>query len=137
MPVLGGVGFAAAWAQQLFDSKVTAALIVILLLVTVVRRWLWDIGGKEIVTLSDKTLNIRYEVFGVGWHSNYNLDGVSNFRFAPPIDAYRVHEHRTVAFDYEFMPRRFGSYLAPAEVGQLIAVIQGYTGSLQPAARRA
>jgi hypothetical protein len=130
---LVGVIFAAPRAWLLLDTRATAAIIVFFLLVTVVRRWLWNVCGKEIVTLSEKKLMVRYEIFSVGWHWSYNLDGVSNFRFAPPVDRYWIHEHRTVAFDYEFMPRRFGLYLTAPEAAQLIAVIQGYMGSQRPA----
>ena len=137
MPILGGFVLAVAWGGQLLDSRVTAGVIVVLILLTAVRKWLWNIGGKEIVTLSANTLIVRYGIFGVGWHCSYNLNGVSNFRFVPPIDGYRSHEHRTVAFDYEFMPRRFGLCLTAAEVDKLIAVIQGYIGSFQQAVKHA
>lgn len=65
-PVLGGLILTAAWARQVLDSKVTAAIISILILVTVVRRWVWNVGGKEIVSLSETELTIRHEVFGIG-----------------------------------------------------------------------
>ena len=125
-PLLIAIILVAPRMRLLLESTRTAAILGVLLLVTVVRRWFWNIGGREVVTLSLDALTVRYEIFHIGWHKTYRLSGISNFRFVPPINAYRVHENRTVAFDYEFMPRRFGTYLSAAEVGELISVFQGY-----------
>ena len=133
-PLIAILILSSARNKGLMESWVTASIVGVLLVVTILRQWLWIVGGREVVTLSANALIVRCQIFGVGWHWSYKVSGISNFRFAPPIRAYRANENRTVAFDYEFMPRRFGTYLSEAEANELIAVIQRYCSTAQPTA---
>ena len=122
-PVLASLVFIIASQDGLLSSKSTAAIMYLLVVVTAFRPWLWNIAGVEEVTITKDRLTIWYGIFGIGWPTHYRLKDASNFRYVAPFRGYRVSENRTVAFDYEFLPRRFGLYLTESEADQLIKVI--------------
>jgi hypothetical protein len=85
---------------------------------------LWLIGGREIVSVTGMMLQIRYDVFGIGYNRRYDLSQVRFLRLAPV--AYNVHDLRTtgafwgmghgpIAFDYGSRTVRLGTGLDEAE----------------------
>ena len=90
---------------------------------------LWSFAGKEILTLNPDVLVYRKQVSGIGWSWHYKLSGVSNFRYVSSLHMPKYSDNRTLAFDYEFMPRRFGGYLSKQEVEDLIRILDGYVQS--------
>jgi hypothetical protein len=122
-----------AW-QDSHSEPVTIAMILVVLGLLIVRSWLWDLFGYETIHVTHDLLSSRYSMFGIGWTFRYRLSGVSNFRYGAPIRSRYGTENRTVVFDYEFLPRRFGLYLSEAEAGQLIAIIQAWVNSSDSAA---
>ncbi|HKT90063.1 MAG TPA: hypothetical protein VJQ59_16580 [Candidatus Sulfotelmatobacter sp.] len=128
-PVLG-LFLGIVYMPRVWDSKAAVVVIGGILAVTIVRRWLWNIGGQEKVLVTADQLSVKYGIFGIGWTIRYKLSGISNFRYLPPCNTYHYHENRTLAFDYEFMPRRVGSYLSEAEVKELINAIQNSAETL-------
>ncbi len=86
--------------------------------------WIWILGGVEKLYVTRGHVILRDQVFGIGWNQRFDALRVSNLRYEKPIHAYRYHEERTGCFDYEFLPRRWGSFLTEAEVTQLNTLIR-------------
>ena len=93
---------------------------------------LWFFAGREILTLNSEDLIYRKQLLGVGISWHYNLSGVSNFRFVSPLRMPKYADNRTLAFDYEFMPRRFGNYLTKQKVEELIRILDAHINSYGP-----
>jgi hypothetical protein len=117
--------FILLWVLLDLRSKPFAIAITFLMwLIFFPRVWVWNLAGKEIIYLSRDTLSVHYSMLGVGWTFRYRLSGVSNFRYGAPFHSRYGSENRTIVFDYEYMPRRFGLYLSESEANQLIAVLR-------------
>ena len=54
--------------------------------------FLWMLAGREQIVLRPRALEIRREVFGVGWTSEYDLAAVEDLRVAPAGLGYESDE---------------------------------------------
>jgi len=88
--------------------------------------WLWNIAGREIVTLEDEALTVRYALGPSGWTRRFDRREVTDLRVSPPATA----DFRslawwpgggTIAFDYGARTNRFGGGLDEAEAKQIVA----------------
>jgi hypothetical protein len=91
-------------------------------------RWLWNLAGREIITVDRELLSVRRELFGVGQTREYTLSQVSALR---PIEM--TEQARTkgasvylpkIALDYGPRTFRFCGAVDEAEARQLIAKIE-------------
>jgi hypothetical protein len=91
--------------------------------------WLWNITGKEIVTLDEEALTVRYALGPVGWTRRFDRHEVADLRVSAPATA----EFRslawwpgggTIAFDYGARTHRFAAGLDEAEAKQVTAELR-------------
>jgi hypothetical protein len=91
--------------------------------------WLWNLAGKEIVTLDDEALTVRSALGPAGWTRNFDRHEVADVRVSPPATA----EFRSlawwpgggmIAFDYGARTHRFGGGLDEAEAKQVAAELR-------------
>lgn len=101
--------------------------------VLAVYAWLWQVMGKEIVTVRDGSLTLRRDVGGFGLDKVYDLDQVRELRAEPavfdPMDLSMALQlwgigGGAIAFDYEGKIRRFGIGLDETEAKQAVAAIK-------------
>lgn len=101
--------------------------------VLAVYAWLWQVMGKEIVTVRDGRLTLRRDVGGVGLDKVYDLERVHELRVEPavfdPMDLSMSLQlwgigGGAIAFDYGGVTRRFGIGLDEAEANQAVAAIK-------------
>ncbi len=101
--------------------------------VLAVYAWLWQVMGKEIVTVRDGSLTLRRDVGGFGLDKVYDLDQVRELRAEPalfdPMDLSMALQlwgigGGAIAFDYEGKTRRFGIGLDETEAKQAVAAIK-------------
>jgi hypothetical protein len=95
--------------------------------------WLWQVMGKEIVTVHGQTLTTRRDVGGFGFDKQYDLLQMRNLRTAQvgfnPLDISSSLQlwgigGGVIAFDYESRIVRFGAGLGEAEAKQVVTAIQ-------------
>jgi hypothetical protein len=101
--------------------------------VLAVYAWLWQVMGKEIVTVRDGILTLRRDIGGFGLNKVYDLDQVRELRAEPavfdPMDLSMALQlwgigGGAIAFDYEGKTRRFGIGLDETEAKQAVAAIK-------------
>lgn len=95
--------------------------------------WLWQVMGKEIVTVQDGSLTLRRDVGGFGFDKVYDLNKACALRAEPaifdPMDLSMALQlwgigGGAIAFDYEGKIRRFGIGLDETEARQAVAVVK-------------
>lgn len=95
--------------------------------------WLWQVMGKEIVTVRGQTLTTRCDIGGLGFDKKYDLPQLRNLRVDPvgfnPLDVSAVLQlwgigGGAIAFDYEARTYRFGAGLDAAEAKQIVTAIK-------------
>ncbi|MCP9462762.1 MAG: hypothetical protein NNA24_12040 [Nitrospira sp.] len=95
--------------------------------------WLWQVMGKEIVTVQSGSLTLRRDVGGFGFDKVYGLDQVHELRAEPalfdPMDLSMALQlwgigGGAIAFDYEGKTRRFGIGLDETEAKQAVTAIK-------------
>ncbi len=91
------------------------------------KGWLWNIGGREIVVITTEELRLRRELFGIGPQRKFTLKRVSDLTFQ---EAQGGEDSRKsgIYFNYSgslnpFQQRRFGDDLSRNEADELINAI--------------
>jgi len=94
--------------------------------------WLWQVMGKEIVTVRGQTLKIRRDIGGFGVDKVYNLIQMKDLRleqigfnpleFSSSLQLWGVGGG-VIAFDYGESTYRFGAGLDEAEAKQVVTSI--------------
>lgn len=101
--------------------------------VLAVYAWLWQVMGKEIVTVREGRLTFRRDVGGFGLDKVYDLSEVRELRAEPvafdPMDFSTALQlwgigGGAITFDYEGKTRRFGIGLDETEARQAVAAIK-------------
>lgn len=78
--------------------------------------WLWNLAGKEIITLDGNALTIRKAVWGVGPAKRYDFAYVDRLRVSADSQGPWAEG---LAFDYGADMIRFGRGLSPAEAHEV------------------
>lgn len=95
--------------------------------------WLWQVMGKEIVTVQGQTFTTRRDIGGFGCDKVYDLVQMRDLRVGPvefnPLDVSAVLQlwgigGGVIAFDYGARTYRFGAGLDEAEAKQAVAAIK-------------
>jgi hypothetical protein len=95
---------------------------------------LWNVGGRECITVQDDALSIRLAIFGVGFTRCYELRFVKHLRVvqnavgttAPPPTSMADAMNRVdgpLAFDYDTTTVQFGGGVDSAEATELLATL--------------
>ena len=80
--------------------------------------FLWQLAGREIVTLTPYALKIRSEIVVFGWTRKYERQTIFNLRVN---QLRRKGENRKVVFEYGPKTVRFGEGLSDAEAMEIVA----------------
>jgi hypothetical protein len=92
--------------------------------------WLWNLAGREIVTVREGTLAIRRAIDGLGRSREFDAAHIEGLRVASQLwnpwdPASRLRfwgvGGGTIAFDYGATTYRFGGALEEAEARQMVA----------------
>lgn len=95
--------------------------------------WLWQVIGKEIVTVHGQTCTVRRDIAGFGFDKRYDLVQMRNLRVEPaqfnPLDISSVLQlwgigGGTIAFDFGSRTHRFATGLDETEASQAVTVIK-------------
>jgi hypothetical protein len=95
--------------------------------------WLWQVMGKEIVTVHGQRFTIRRDIGGFGFDKEYDLVqmrdlrvghlGVNPLDFSSSLQLWGVGGG-VIAFDYGARTYRFGAGLDEAEAKQVVTAIK-------------
>jgi hypothetical protein len=90
--------------------------------------WLWNLAGKEIVTLDDEALAIRYAIGPAGWTRRFDRAEVRDLRVSQSASmdfrsafGWWLGGSGTIAFDYGARTYRFARGIDEAEAKQVVA----------------
>ncbi len=95
----------------------------------------WQLAGQELLEISPYSLNIRRQIFGLGWTHAFVASDVHDLRVSPqPLPRYgRRHQVQTpwrwlgpLAFDYGAKTYRFGAGVDEAEAKHIVKLIQAH-----------
>ncbi len=105
-----------------------------------VLAFLWNVIGREVVTLDGETLTIRRAVGRLGWSGAYSrkkmchLHAASRLPFGP-FNGFGANNPQAwgamngcIAFHYQYATHRFGAGIDEEEAKHLIAVIRQHGG---------
>lgn len=101
--------------------------------VVAVYAWLWQLIGKEIVTVHGQTFTRRRDIGGFGFDKEYSLVRMRDLRMrlvaSSPLEFSSSFQlwgvgGGAIAFDYGEKTFRFGAGLDEAEAKQVVAAIQ-------------
>ncbi len=101
--------------------------------VVAIYAWLWQLMGKEMLTVRGQTFNIRRDIGGFGFNKEYNLIqmrdlrirsvGASPLAFSSSFQLWGVGGG-VIAFDHGERTYRFGAGLDEAEAKQIVTAIK-------------
>lgn len=100
--------------------------------VVAIYAWLWQLIGKEIVTVHGQTFITRRDIGGLGFDKEYSLVQMRDLRMrfvaASPLELSSSFQlwgigGGVIAFDYGGRTIRFGAGLDDAEARQVVAAI--------------
>jgi hypothetical protein len=95
--------------------------------------WLWNISGKERITINNLSLIVKRELFNHGREKEYEITHISNLRVsAQPFNPFNFSASLqfwgvgggVLAFDYGARTYRFGSGVDEAEANHIIERIK-------------
>ena len=98
---------------------------------------LWQLAGREVITVDSESVSYRVEALGVGRTRDFLLSHVKNLRVAPYVE-FSLYRQRVsyppifgsgygpVAFDYGARTFKVAPSLDEAEACQLISEIKSY-----------
>ncbi len=107
--------------------------IVTVLCILILRAWLWQLTGKEIIEASDHSITIRRVILGFGRRYEYLAEHIKDLH-APPVQSSRAWpaiasswglSGGALAFDYGAKAFYFASGADEAEAKQIVAMIKG------------
>lgn len=81
------------------------------------------LAGRDIVTLRQDFLEVRKQVFAMGWTKQYLRSQIRDLRFQPEIQQRRAQRVSRIAFDYGAKTITFADGLDEAEANQILAKI--------------
>ncbi len=101
-PVLGLFLVAMMW-RIFADSPVFMGFVTITVVFAVTTTWAWKGLGREIITVNQVALTLRWEIAGIGWNHQYLIDKLSHPRFSTPIQrpGRNILDWNYVIFDYQ------------------------------------
>ncbi|MDH7488784.1 MAG: hypothetical protein QHH80_04685 [Anaerolineae bacterium] len=85
--------------------------------------WLWNLAGKEIVTVDGESLTIRKAVLGIGRSRRYEAAYVDRLRVSEDSGRSQGPWSGGLAFDYGGATVRFGAGLTPSDAHDVLARI--------------
>lgn len=100
--------------------------------VVAIYAWLWQLMGKEIVTLHGQVFTVRRDIGEFGFSKEYDLVQMRDLRVGPvgmnPLDFSSTLQlwgvgGGVIAFDYGARTYRFGAGLDEAETKQVVTAI--------------
>ncbi len=131
---LGGWGFIFFGQLQFgFDPNFSCVGVAIVLFPLWVL--LWNIVGKEVITINKEKIVVRQTIFGAGFRQTYQLSQVSDLRRSLTDPALFTLENNmqgwgfaggSIAFDYKGRVCRFGLLLSKEHADVLVAKINQY-----------
>jgi hypothetical protein len=93
--------------------------------------WLWNLAGKEVITLDEEALTIRYALGSTGWSRRFDRREVRDLRVSQSVTmdfrssfGWWLGGNGTVAFDYGARTYRFGRGIDEAEAKQVVAELR-------------
>ena len=90
--------------------------------------WLWNLAGKEIVTLDSQALTHRRQIARLGLTRRYDVTHIKDLRVAPPQRSRRGAHGTpfggTIAFDYGSRTVRFGQGIDEPEAKDLVELLK-------------
>ncbi|HEX9020177.1 MAG TPA: hypothetical protein VF903_02825 [Nitrospirota bacterium] len=95
--------------------------------------WLWNVAGKERITINNLSLTVKHDLFGYGRGKEYETSQISNLRVsAQPYNPFNLSTGLQslgaggglLAFDYGSRTYRFGSGIDEAEANRIIERIK-------------
>jgi hypothetical protein len=100
--------------------------------------WLAQMMGKELVTLTPSTLDIKHDVTGFERTREYDLAQVRNLRVSPAPDQTRLFRRTqrgpfdsgVIAFDYGAKTYRFGAGIDESEAAMIVGELKSRHGFL-------
>jgi hypothetical protein len=101
--------------------------------VVAIYAWVWQVMGKEIVTVHGQTFKIRRDIGGFGFSKDYDLVQMRDLRVGQaginPLDVSSSLQlwgvgGGVIAFDYGARTYRFGAGLDEAEAKQIVTTIK-------------
>lgn len=101
--------------------------------VVAIYAWLWQVMGKEIVTVQGQTFTTRRDIGGFGFDKEYNLLQISNLRAEPvgfsPLNVTSALQlwgigGGVIAFDYGARTYQLGPGLDETEANQAVTAIK-------------
>jgi hypothetical protein len=101
--------------------------------VVAIYAWLWQVMGKEIVTVHGQRLTTRRDIGGFGFDKDYDLVHMRDLRVGPagfnPLNVSSSLQlwgvgGGVIAFDYGARTYQFGSGLDEAEAKQIVTAIK-------------
>jgi hypothetical protein len=89
---------------------------------------LWNLAGREIISISQGSLKLEKKVFGLGISKEYSLFSVRNFRFISTQEATDPSklrkEKRGIAFDFNSKTIRFAKGLNEVETKEIFELLK-------------
>ena len=101
--------------------------------VVAIYAWLWQIMGKEILTVRGQMFKLRRDIGGFGFNKEYNLIQMRDLRIRPvgasPLEFSSSFQlwgvgGGVIAFDHAERTYRFGAGLDEAEAKQIMTAIK-------------
>lgn len=101
--------------------------------------WLWQLKGREIITVSPMALTIKRDVLGFGRARNFDVSEIRKLRTEQlvwsPFDfrsglGFCGIGGGTIAFDYGFQTVRFGAGIAKPEAEMIVKMISNRLAKL-------
>jgi len=95
--------------------------------------WLWNLTGKEIISVNSLSITVKRSLFGYGREKEYEMTHINNLRVSPqPFNPWNFSSGLqcwgigggVIAFDYGARTYRFGSGIDEAEATQLLEKIK-------------
>ncbi|MDZ7291905.1 MAG: hypothetical protein ONB44_09660 [candidate division KSB1 bacterium] len=101
---------------------------------SILRALLWQLAGKEIITVTSSTITVRHQVLGLGTSKEYHAQHIKNLRLSPaahdPQDwwfaatNFSAFEDGRICFDYGTKIVQLCSQIDEAEAKQIFAELQ-------------
>ena len=93
---------------------------------------LWQLTGRDEVTVRDSNLSLRKRILRLGWTRTFVGSQVRDLRFSPETGAGRSHRYSRVSFDYGAKTYSFAEGVEEAEARQLLLVLWRHLPAAAP-----
>ena len=88
-----------------------------------IHAWLWNLFGKDVVTLCANEFRLHRQILGIGFLRRYRSADLHHLRFVPECGSGRGHRESHIAFDFGAKTIKFADGVQAAEASQLIVII--------------